>query len=179
MIKIIYKIVLVTVILLLTFSCSNDTSLQQYYVDSENKSDILMVDIPASLLVVKEDMPTDARQALESVDKLNLLAFKLNKNNNTAFNEEKVKVKKILSNSSYRNLLTINDRGVKIEVKYLGDDDSMNEVIVYASDNSKGFALGRLLGDNMKPENMLSLLESVKNMDSDSEIFKTIENYFK
>jgi hypothetical protein len=160
-------------------SCSNEASLQQYYVDSENKSDILMVDIPTSLLIVKEDMPADARQALESVDKLNLLAFKLNKNNNAAFNEEKAKVKKILNNSSYRELLKINDRGVKIEVKYLGDDDSMNEVIVYASDNNKGFALGRLLGDDMKPENMLSLLESIKDMDSDSKTFKTIENYFK
>lgn len=179
MTKIIYKIILVTFVLLLTFSCSNEASLQQYYVDSENKNDILMVDIPTSLLIVKDDMPADARQALESVDKLNLLAFKLNNNNNAAFNEEKAKVRKILNNSSYRELLKINDRGVKIEVKYLGDDDSMNEVIVYASDNNKGFALGRLLGDDMKPENMLSLLESVKKMDADSETFKTIENYFK
>ena len=179
MIRIINKIVILIVIALLATSCSNEVSLQKYYVDSENKSDILMIDIPTSLLVVKEDISAEAKQALESIDKLNLLAFKLNDKNMAAFVEEKAKVKQILSNSNYQELLKVNDRGRKITVKYLGTDDAMDEVVVYASDKKYGFALGRLLGNNMKPENMIKLLEGIKDMDADSETFKVLENFMK
>jgi len=179
MIRLINKVVILIVVILLTASCSNETSLQKYYVDSENKSDILMIDIPTSLLVVKEDISVEAKQALESIDKLNLLAFKLNNKNAVAFAEEKAKVKQILANSNYQELLKVNDKGRKVTVKYLGSDDAMDEVVVYASDKKYGFALGRLLGNNMKPENMLKLLEGIKDMDADNETFKVLKNFMK
>lgn len=167
------------ILVLISVSCSKEISLQKYYVESENNKEILMVDIPTSLLKIEDSLSVNAKEALASVKKLNLLAFRLKKDNEEAFVAERAKIKQILSNKSYKELIRLNDNGIKIKVKFLGDDESMNEVIVYATDNNRGFVLGRLLGDNMKPENMIHLLESVKDMNIDNSVFKSMESFFK
>ncbi len=81
--------------------------------------------------------------------------------------------------NNQQELVKINNNGSKFVVKYLGTDAAMDEVVVYANDKTKGFALGRLLGNDMKPEHMVHLMESVKEMDSDNQTFKVLENFFK
>jgi hypothetical protein len=180
MIKIISKTVMLILVILLAISCSTEETLQKYYVDSENKSDILMLDIaPSSLLVLEDNVSAEAKQALNSIDKLNVLAFKLNDKNGAAYNEEKAKVTQILGNKSYQELFALSDNGNNVVVKFLGSDESMDEVIVYGSNPKKGFALGRLIGNDMKPENMIKLIENIQKMNSNSEAFKSIESFFK
>lgn len=176
---IIKKIAVLILLVVLSTSCdSENQSIQQFYVDSEKNNDYLMLDIPTSLLVLKDDASSEAKQALESIDKLNLLAFKLDENNNDLYQSEKLKVKQILNDESFIELIRVNKKGSNIVVKYIGTDDSIEEVIVYASDNSKGFGLARLLGDDMKPENILVLLESIKDMDKTSNTFKKLDGFF-
>ncbi|MCF6351008.1 MAG: DUF4252 domain-containing protein [Flavobacteriaceae bacterium] len=177
MIKIIYKITVLILLILLT-SCSDKPSLQKYFIESENNNEILMVDIPTSILVAKDDISEEAKQALKSIDKLNLLAFRLKDDNVTSFTEEKLKIKEILKNNDYQELLRVNNKGFKLTVKFLGSEESINEVIVYAADNTKGFVLGRLLGNDIKPESMVNLLKSVKKTESNSDTFKALKKFF-
>lgn len=178
MIKIISKIVTLVIISFLVFSCENEASLQQYFVNSEHKSEMYKFDIPASILSFGESASEEINEALESIDRLNVLAFRLNGDNETLYLEEKSKVKLILKNKSYRDLFKANTNGIKIIVKYLGTDESMEEVVFYANDNKKGFALGRLLGDDMRPEKIIKLLESTKDLNKNSEAFKNLEQLF-
>lgn len=165
------------VLFTLVISCntSDELTLQEYYVNSEKNSNYIMLDIPTSIVSLGDDATAEAKQAYESIDKVNLLAYKLANDNYLA---EKEKVNKILKSSKYTELMRFNDKGNKIVAKYLGNENSMNEVIIFASDKTRGFALARVLGDDMKPENMMQLLESLKNMDEDSEVFKTMKNFF-
>ena len=58
-----------------------------------------------------------------------------------------------------------NTRGTTL--KYLGEEDAIDELIVFASDSEKGFAVFRLLGENMRPDQMMTLMSSIENGDLD------------
>lgn len=149
-------------------SCAKEDSIQQLYVDSETNDNYLMLDIPASIITLSEDASTKEKQAYESIDKVNLLVFKINESNKDNYTTEYTKVKKILKNKNYTELMRVNSNGYKITAKYVGNEDSINELILFVSDNSKGFAVVRVLGDDMKPENMLHLLNNLKDIDQDN-----------
>ena len=171
------SILLVT--LMLAVSCNDEATIQQLYVDSETNDDYLMLDIPMRILELPESATAEAKQAYNSVDKVNLLAFKINETNKVNFEAEKTKVKTILKNPKYIELMRINSNGHKVVAKYLGSEEAMEELILFASDKEYGFALARVLGDDMKPENMLKLLDNLKDLDKDSDVFKKLEGFFK
>jgi tRNA(Ile2) C34 agmatinyltransferase TiaS len=61
----------------------------------------------------------------------------------------------------------------------LGEEDAIDEVIVFASDSDKGFAVFRLLGDNMRPGDMIKLMNSIDNGDIDVSKFSGIGELFE
>ena len=170
---------LILLVFTLLVSCDKEQSIQQFYVDSEENQNYLMLDIPTSIISLPADATPKAKQAYESIDKVNLLAFKINDTNKMDFQTEKAKVKKILKNPEYIELMRMNSNGRNIVAKYIGDENSVEEMILFASDKTQGFALARVLGDDMKPENMIALLNNIKDINKDSEVFGQLEKFFK
>jgi len=170
---------LVLIIFTFLVSCDNEASIQQFYVDSEEDSNYLMLDVPTSIVSLPETASAKSKQAYKSIDKVNLLAFKINDSNREEYKVEKTKVKKILKNPAYIELMRMNSNGNNIVAKYVGSEDSIEELIVFASNKEHGFALARILGDDMKPENMVELLNNVKDINKDSDVFSKVENFFK
>ncbi|HIE44708.1 MAG TPA: DUF4252 domain-containing protein [Flavobacteriaceae bacterium] len=170
-------------LLFLTFvmltSCDNEASIQQFYVDSESNNDYLMIDIPANIVNLPESATAESKQAYNSIDKINLLAFKINETNKANYEIEKTKVTAILKNPNYIEMMRINMHGSKIKVKYIGTEDSIEELILFASNKDAGFALARVLGNDMRPENMIKLLNNLKDIDKDSDVFEKLERFFK
>ena len=157
----------------------SEASLQKYYIDSQDDKNFISVDVPASILTLQEDVEPEVKEAYKSLKKMNVLAFTKNDTNEAEYAIEKEKVKKILKNSKFTELFRMNDKGRSVVIKYEGDDDSMDEVIVYAADKDQGFALVRVLGDKMTAEKMLKLTESIKDVDSDNIGIKQLEGFFK
>ena len=50
-------------------------------------------------------------------------------------------------------------------INYQGEDDAIDEFLLLASDNDKGFALARVLGDKMQPEKIMKMAEDFNNID--------------
>jgi len=69
-----------------------------------------------------------------------------------------------------------NNKGAVL--KYLGEENAINEIIVFASDDEKGFALFRLLGDKMQPGQMIKLMSSIEKGDIDASKLKSIGSLF-
>ena len=57
--------------------------------------------------------------------------------------------------------------GKNVKVMYLGEQDAIDEVIVYANDDTKGFAVARLLGDDMNFAAVMKLMQSAAKGDVD------------
>ncbi len=165
------------VMLIASVSCSSEASLQKYYIDSQENKNFISLDVPASVLKLKENVTPEEKEALASLKKFNVLAFKKDGSNDAEYTQEKQKVKTILKNPKFKELMRIKDKGRNIVIKYEGDDTTMDEVIVYASDKTQGFALVRVLGDNMDPAKIMKLANSIRDVDSDG--FKQLEGLFK
>lgn len=164
-----------------TACAGSEASLQKYYIDNQDNKDFLSIDIPASIISLKENVDPEAAEAYKSLKKMNVLAFKKDGNNELAYQEERKKVNAILKNDRYVELMRVNDKGRNFVIKYEGDEDteSFDEVVLFASDKTQGFALVRILGDDMSPKKFLKLTESIKNIDSNNGALKELEGFIK
>jgi len=158
------KNIITMLILVATFtSCDQNPSLQTYFVDNELKPGFTSIDIPTSLLNIEQTSLTEEqKEAYKSIDKLNMLAFVLSDNNKAEYEVELNKVKEILKNPKYQELMRAgNSTDGKFVIKYLGDEDSIDELIVFGNANDKGFAIIRVLGDDMSAQKVVKLYSAV------------------
>jgi len=164
---------------IMSVACGSEASLQKYYIDNQDNKNFLSIDIPTSIISLKDDVSPEAAEAYKSLKKMNVLAFKKNDSNGAEYEVEKRKVKAILKNDNFIELMRMNDKGRNVVVKYLGDDDVIDELIVYAADKTQGFALVRVLGDNMKPEQIAKLVQSIQDVDNGNFALKQLEGFIK
>lgn len=159
-------------------SCDSNPTLQKYYVDSNENNDFISVDIPASLLSLKnENTSAEVKETLNSIKKVNFLGFQLKDSNKAEFKIEKQKVKEILKNPKYQELFSMGGKQ-SVSVKFLGEEDAIDEIIVYGSDKDKGFALVRILGNKMDPSKMMALAEEL-DFEGENGSMKQIESFMK
>ncbi|WP_306013152.1 MULTISPECIES: DUF4252 domain-containing protein [unclassified Allomuricauda] len=161
-------------------SCASQPSLQEYYVDNSENPNFLSIDVPASILKLNEDdlNPTQ-KEAIESLRKFNLLAFKKNADNAAEYEIEKKKVREILKGDDFVELMKINSKYGKGVIKYLGDEDAIDEVIIYGDSEDKGFALVRVLGKDMNPAHIIQLMQAIQKSDYKGEGLGEIGDFLK
>lgn len=154
-----FKLVVLAMGLILA-SCNNETTLQEYYVENQANKQFMALDLPASLLSASGSLDAEQRATLETIKKVNLMAFPMNEENRASFEEEKEKLTAILKNDKYNTLMKYGGGTRNAQLYYLGEDDAIDEFIVFGSDEEKGFAIARVLGDDMQPEALIKLLKS-------------------
>ena len=165
---------------LLFVACSSTQSLQEYYVDNSENPNFLSVDLPVSLLNLKKtDLSADEQEALESLNKMNVLAFKKDGSNEAEYTTEKVKVKAILKDPQFNELMKMNTPYGKATIKYLGDDDAIDEVIIYGDSKEKGFVLVRVLGNDMNPAHLAKFLKAIEKSDYKGQGLDKIGEFLK
>ncbi|WP_413999070.1 DUF4252 domain-containing protein [Flavobacterium sp. W1B] len=102
--KIIYSITLFLCLLLV--SCNSEPTLQKYFVENTENKNFIALDISPSILNVdKAKLTAEQSTALQSFDKMNVLAFKLNDTNKAQFEVERAKVNAILKDKKYQQLM--------------------------------------------------------------------------
>lgn len=162
----------------IAIACDSNPSLQKYYVDSKENSEFISIDIPSSILQLKDtNVSDDIKNTLETIKKVNFLALQLNETNTALYTSEKQKVKDILKNPKYKQLVRLNMGKSNVAVCYLGKEDAIDEVVIFGSDNEKGFAVVRVTGENMNPSDILKLTQEIK-MDGDSNELKQLGGLF-
>jgi hypothetical protein len=148
------------VITLLMTSCKND-SLQGYLVESQEKQGFITVDLPVSFLELKnQDVSDEVKQTVKSIKKINVVGLPY-KNNEAAYEVEKERLTKILSGEDYKSLMRMNAKGMKVNLYYTGDSDSIDEVIAFGYSKEAGVGIARLLGENMNPGMIIEMMKNV------------------
>lgn len=174
------SLLLVIVGVLFFESCSSTQSLQEYYVDNSENPNFISLDLPTSILNLENaDLTDTQRKALQSLRKLNLLAFKKTTANAEEYKVEKAKVNAILKNDDFRELMKLNSQYGKGVIKYLGEEDAIDEVIIYGSSDDKGFALIRVLGEDMNPAYIVQLMKAIQKSDYKGEGLGEIGQFLK
>ncbi|RDY61259.1 DUF4252 domain-containing protein [Flagellimonas nanhaiensis] len=161
-------------------SCSSQQSLQEYYVDNSENPNFITVDVPASILNMGEvDLTPTQKEAVESLRKFNLLAFKKTADNIAEYKSEKSKIKEILKGEDFVELMKINSQYGRGVIKYLGEEDAIDEVIIYGDSKDKGFAVVRVLGKDMNPAHIVQLMQAIQKSDYKGEGLGEIGEFLK
>lgn len=169
------------VLVLLTFiSCNSEPSLQKYFVENTNNKDFIALDVSPSILNLDQTkLSAEQNEALKSFDKMNILAFKANDKNQAQFETERAKVKAILKDPKYQQLMKFGSGKDGASISYVGTDDNIKEFVVFANRKENGFAVVRVLGENMNPNNIMTLMSVLKESKIDMEQLKPLQQILK
>lgn len=178
MLKITYAIVLLLSMLLL--SCNTKPTLQKYFVENTEKKDFIALDVSSSILNLdKTKLTVEQTEAMKSFDKMNILAFKSNGKNHVQFDSEKAKVNSILKDEKYQQLMKVGSGKDGASVSYVGTDDHIEEFVLYANKKDVGFALVRVLGKDMNPNTIMTMISLLKSSNIDMEQLKPLQALIK
>ncbi|SDR85410.1 DUF4252 domain-containing protein [Gramella sp. MAR_2010_147] len=171
------KILIAILFTVVLTSCNNEQSLQKYYVENQENTDFLALDIPTSMFANSESLEMDEKETLQSIKKINVLALK-KEENPEKFEEEKVKLAEIFKNEKYQLLMKYGGGDRKAELYFTGKDDAIDELIVYGYDNEQGLGVARVLGEDMNPQKIMELMKSLDKDNIDIEGIKGLGKIF-
>lgn len=174
LIKFLFGILFTAVLL----SCNNDQSLQKYYVENQEDTDFLALDVPTSMFTNSASLELEEKETLESIKKINVLALK-KEENPEKFEEEKLKLAEIFKNEKYQLLMKYGGGNRKAELYFTGEEDAIDELIVYGYDDEQGLGVARVLGENMNPQKIMQLMKSLDGDNIDIEGIKGLGNIFE
>jgi hypothetical protein len=176
------KITIFTAVLfsLLLLSCSNEPSIQKYFVENSGKKDFIALDISPSIINIDKSKLTPEQQtALNSFEKMNVLIFKSNEKNETQYQSETQKVGDILKDETYQELMKIGSGKDGASVSFVGDENDIDEFIFFAKNQDNGFAVVRILGNDMNPNNIMNMIGILQIANVDMEQLKPLQGLLK
>lgn len=173
-------IVLLLITVVTLASCNSGTTLQSYFVDNQESRNFISQDVPLSMIKLdKTNFTEDQKEAYNSVSKLNFLGYKTSETDTETFKTELAKVKTILNDNKYKDLMEFSDKGNKVVVKYIGTENEADEVIILGSSKELGFAIVRVLGSDMSPDKMVTLVSAMQSANVDESSIQGIMNFFQ
>jgi hypothetical protein len=160
------KLKYVFLLLLIGFiSCTNkNKSLDFYFIDSENKENFLLLDLSQNLLEINPKIEDSTKEILKPIKKINLLALKKTEGNTIQFDNEYEKIVNILKQDKYQELTRVKDKKFSAKIKYVGNDNNIKEVVMLAKQTGTIFFIARLLGDNLKMEDVAKIANELPNL---------------
>lgn len=172
------KILSIVGIGFLVMSCNNSQSLQEYYIANQENKDFMAIDVPTSMFTNSESLDVEQRKTLETIKKINLLVIPNKDENQATIEVEKNNISEILKDEKYQLLMKYGGSNARMEVYFTGDEEAVDEIIVYGFDETRGMGMARILGDNMNPGEIMGLMKSLENGDIDLDGLKGITTMF-
>jgi Domain of unknown function (DUF4252) len=165
---------------MLLFSCKSEPSLEKYFVENTENKNFVQLDVSPNILNLdKSKLSLEQSNAVKSFDKMNVLAFKLNGENKTQFETERAKVSNILKDKKYQQLMKFGSGKEGGSVSFVGDDEHISEFVLFGNKNEAGFAVVRVLGKDMNPTSIFTMITALKNSDMKLEQLKPLLEMMK
>jgi hypothetical protein len=171
------RIYLILLFAALFTACQSEPTLQKYFVEKAEDKNFVGLDIAPSILNLDQNkLNAEQKAALGSFDKMNILAFKA-ADNKAVYDAEKAKVKTLLKDEKYQELMKFGSGSSGGSLCYVGtDDEHIDEFIVFANEKDTGFAVVRILGDDMNPTGVMTLLSLLPMSNIDTKQLKPLQD---
>jgi len=169
-------IALLALTALLLTSCNSKPTLQKYFVKKAEDKNFLAVDIsPTFIKTDKLQLTPEEQTALKSLKNVNIIAFKANDKNVGAYEKELTEVKKILKDDRYEELIKFNRGATGASINTKGEGESIEELVLFANDKTNGFGVVRVTGENMTPNNVMTIVGLLQKANLDMEQLKPLK----
>jgi len=165
-------------------SCSEEKSLQAYLVDRQEDPNFVKFDIPASIITEDNSfLNAEQKEVMATVRKLNVMAYPKKTTGDSLeveadYQAQKEIIKSIIDQEKYQTLIKFGSPNQGASLKFVGETDAIDELIIFASDEQRGFAIFRLTGDKMDPEKMINMMKDIENGDLDLNQMNGFGNIF-
>lgn len=172
-----YFIVLISCML---YSCSDNATLQKYFVENSESPEFFTIDIAPSIL--KTDALTlisEENAALEAFKKINILAFQKDSINDGKYKSEMTKVNAILKDEQYESLIKYGSNTNGAALYFVGETDKIDEFVVVANQEEAGFVVVRILGDKMDINHVMTLFQLLQKSNVDMEQLKPLKEFMR
>jgi hypothetical protein len=161
-------------------SCNSEPTLQKYFVENTENKNFIALDVSPNILNVdKTKLSIAQSDALKSFDKMNVLAFKLNDKNKAQFEIERAKVNLILKDKKYQQLMKFGSGKEGASVSFVGTDEHIEEFVFFANKKETGFAVVRILGKDMNPTSVMTMMSVLQESNIDLEQLKPLQQLMK
>lgn len=161
-------------------SCNSEPSLQKYFVENLENRNFVALDISSSILNLDPTkLSLEQQQALQSFDKMNILAFKRTPNNTAEFETERAKLNGILKNPKYQQLMKFGSGKEGASVSFVGTDEHIEEFVLFANQKETGFAVVRVLGKDMNPTHIMNMMSVLQQSKIDLDQLKPLQELLK
>lgn len=151
-------------------SCNEEPTLQSYFVDKQEDNRFVKFDVPSSLITEDSDLlNAEQKEVMQSVRKLNIMAYPIKEGDSlkAEYQIEKQNVIDILAREQYQTLISFGSPTQGASLKFVGETDAIDELVIFASDEERGFAIFRLTGNDMDPEKFVNMMRSIETGDLD------------
>jgi hypothetical protein len=166
--------------LLTLISCKSEPTLQKYFVTNTENKDFIAIDVSPSILNLdKTTLTEEQTKALNSFDKMNILAFKAEATYGAKFEEERAKLKAILKDPKSHELIKFGSGKQGGAISFVGTDENIEEFVVFANRKETGFAVVRVLGKDMNPNNIITLMGILQKSKIDMDQLKPLQQLLK
>ncbi|MQP52482.1 MULTISPECIES: DUF4252 domain-containing protein [unclassified Flavobacterium] len=175
------KLVLLVSSVILLWSCNDKPTLQKYFVKNTESSKFIAIDLAPNIIKTdKVAMSETEKAALESFDKMNVIAFKSDSTDVTGYETEIKEVKAILKEETYQQLMKFGSGNDGAAIYFVGNDDEhIEEFVVLAGKKENGFAVVRVLGNDMNPTHIMNMLNLLQKSNLDLEQLKPLQQLMK
>lgn len=178
MLSILKNFILVVITIILTISCKKEETLQKFMVENQERNDIIAFDISSDVLALKENSNnSENAEVLKTIKNASIIAYQIDSTNKTSYNQDVEKLNQVLKNKKYNELMRMGKGQNGVKVYTIGDENALDEVILYAKDEKKGWAIVRVTGKNMSPDKIMSLMNDIQL--NDVEQLSKIKDIFK
>ena len=174
------KFILLIINVLFLYACSKEPpTLQKYMVEKTESNKFIALDISPSIINTESiKLSAEEQVALNSFEKVNILALKITKENELLYKTELNNIERILKNEDYQKLVKVGKGKDKATLYFTGSTDAIEEFILFANKKENGFAVVRILGNKMNPKNALQILTALEKADINTEQFKPLQEIF-
>lgn len=170
----------VMALMLIVLSCKNEGSIQTYFVEHQDLPEYKALDIsPKMIDFSKAPLNSEQKETLNTLEKFHVLLYRIANENTEAYTVELEKAKGVFKNEKYNELMEFSSNGNKFRINTIGADDAVDEILVLMSSKDLGFAVVRVLGDEMNPENMVKLANELQSSEFDESQLDDIMDFFK
>lgn len=158
-------------------SCNSKPSLQKYFVENTENPNFIAADLSPDILnLEKSKLTPEQTVALNSFDKMNILAFKLDSANTAQYDIERAKVTEILKDEKYQKLMSFGSGKNGVTISFVGQEDNIDEFVLYAKSSETGFAVVRILGNEMNSTHIMNMISVMQNSKIDLEQLKPLRD---
>lgn len=175
------KLIALVSCLILLWSCEDKPTLQKYFVKNTESPKFIALDLASNIIKTdKVALSETEKAALESFEKMNILAFRADSTNTADYDKEIKEVKAILKDESYQQLMKAGSGNDGAAIYFVGkDDEHIEEFVVLAGKKENGFAVVRVLGNDMNPTHVMNMLSLLQKSQVDMEQLKPLQQLMK